>query len=186
MTTNKSSKDQEKEGSTILPNNRLDSNPQPPSCVELLRLLRDAHSDQLTVEVSGKVFEELTDISDKKVEDYILRLAAHLLVFTQGNIVTKTGLESVGVPDVKSVPKPLETPDPSVPQSPLPRPEISAGSTSDEPQPSISEMTAGLEQDIEAESGSESGLPLHARERLLIMSGQSGEAPLFTSDLSVN
>ena len=61
----------------------LSQQPQPQSSepVELMRLLRHPQSKQLIVEVGGKRYTKLADVTDKKVGQYILQLVAHLLAF---------------------------------------------------------------------------------------------------------
>ncbi len=80
--------------------------------VELLRLLRDPDSGQLIVEVAGQQYTKLADIADRKVGQYALKLVAHLLVFTNGIIVTRAGMKSVYNPrgKVDLVPEPLASP----------------------------------------------------------------------------
>lgn len=110
------------------------ANPAPPSAtepVELLRLLRDPETGQFVVEVGRKRYTKLTDITDKKVGQYILKLTAHLLAFTNGVIVTEAGMKSVYNPKGKSgtVPKPLLEPEPQPRPEPLvppPSPEAQA------------------------------------------------------------
>ncbi len=100
---------------------RLDASspaaPAPPVPAELLRLLRQPDSGQLVVEVAGQQFYKLTDIPDKEVGQYILKLAANLLSFTNGMIETEAGLKSVYNPKLDTTPHPL-TLTPVAPQKP--------------------------------------------------------------------
>jgi hypothetical protein len=97
---------------------------------ELLRLLRDPQSGQLVVEVNGQQYTKLADISDKKVGQYILKLTAHLLAFTNGVIVTEAGTKSVYKPKLGPAPEPIVAassggviqPKPSEPPVPVPSP----------------------------------------------------------------
>lgn len=83
---------------------------------ELLRLLREPQSGRLIVEVGGRQFFRLSDISDKKMGHFVLKIAAHLLAFTNGVIVTDGGMKSIYNPrdKVSKVPAPL------VPAPPIP------------------------------------------------------------------
>jgi hypothetical protein len=93
------------------------SSPQQPQAakpVELLRLLRTPQSSQLIVEIGGQRYTKLADITDKKIGQFILQLTAHLLVFTNGVIVTDAGLKSVYKPKVGQVPGPIVTPPPNL------------------------------------------------------------------------
>lgn len=91
--------------------------PAPAGPAELLRLLRQPDSGQLIVEVAGQQFSKLTDIPDKEIGEYILKLAANLLSFTNGMIETEAGLKSVYNPRLDTAPEPL-TPPPPVSQKP--------------------------------------------------------------------
>jgi len=97
---------------------------------ELLRLLHQPHSDQLIVEVNGQQYTQLTDISDKKLGQYILRLTAHLLAFTNGVILTATGIKNLGVPPPGKLPQPpvskSSPPSPTAPLPPTPTPPASS------------------------------------------------------------
>lgn len=97
--------------------------------VELLRLLRDPQTGQLIVEVGGEQYTKLADITDKKVGQFVLKLAAHFLVFTNGVIVTHAGMKNLGMPKVDAVPEPVidfvppvqpkaDSPPPLVPKPP--------------------------------------------------------------------
>lgn len=99
-----------------IPANEPPSQPQ-----ELLRLLHQPHSDQLIVEVNGQQYTQLTDISDKKLGQYILKLTAHLLAFTNGVILTATGIKNLGAPPPGKLPQPpVSKSSPSSPPAPLP------------------------------------------------------------------
>ena len=74
---------------------------------ELLRLLRDPESGQLVVDVNGQHYTKLADIDDKEVGQYILKLTAHLLAFTNGVIVTDAGMKSVYKPRLGQPPEPI-------------------------------------------------------------------------------
>jgi hypothetical protein len=78
--------------------------------VELLRLLRDPHSGQLIVEIAGRRYAKLADITDKRIGQYVLKLAAHLLAFTNGMIATEAGVKSVHYPKVGETPTPIVAP----------------------------------------------------------------------------
>lgn len=90
----------------------------PTTPAELLRLLRQPDSGQLVVEVAGQQFYKLTDIPDKKIGQYILKLTANLLSFTNGMIETEAGVKSVFNPKLDTTPQPL-TPAPPAPQKPI-------------------------------------------------------------------
>lgn len=101
------------EPDTVDVNARLEnsSSPSPPiqpqEPVELLRLLRDPQSGQLIVQIGEQRYRKLTEVADKKIGQFILKLAAHLLAFTNGMIVTEAGLKSVYNPKVGQVPEPV-------------------------------------------------------------------------------
>ncbi len=78
--------------------------------VELLRLLRSQQSGRLIVEIAGKRYTKLADITDKKVGQYILQLTAHMLAFTSGKIVTDAGMKSVYTPKLGKTPEPMAPP----------------------------------------------------------------------------
>jgi hypothetical protein len=106
-------------------------NVAPSQPVELLRLLRDPQSGQLIVEIAGQRYTRLANIADKEIGQYILKLTAHLLAFTNGMIATEAGVKSVYTPRVGETPLPLvaptpvsQLPDPAMP-APAP-PEIEA------------------------------------------------------------
>ena len=90
--------------------------------VELLRLLRDPHSKQLIVEVDGKRYAKLADVGSKAVGQYILKLVAHLLAFTNGMIVTDAGVKSAYQPkNIGVVPEPMGAPAPRTTAPPTTR-----------------------------------------------------------------
>ena len=93
--------------------------PVPPEPLELLRLLRDPQSGQLMVEIAGRRYTKLAEIADKEIGQYILKLAAHLLAFTNGMIATEAGLKSLSTPKVGETPMPVAAPAP-VTQLPAP------------------------------------------------------------------
>jgi hypothetical protein len=76
--------------------------------VELLRLLRDPQSQQLIVEIAGKRYAKLADIVDKEIGQYVLKLAAQLLAFTNGVFLTEAGMKSIPIPKVGKAPDPIE------------------------------------------------------------------------------
>jgi hypothetical protein len=86
----------------------------PAEPVELLRLLRDPQSGQLLVEIAGRRYSKLAEIADKEIGQYILKLTAHLVAFTNGMIATEAGLKTLPAPKVG------ETPTPLVPAEPRP------------------------------------------------------------------
>lgn len=90
-----------------------------PEAVELLRLLRDPQSGQLVVEIAGQRYSKLADIVDKEIGQYVLKITAHLLAFTNGMIATDAGLKSTYNPKVGQTPEPLLPPTP-IPQLPGP------------------------------------------------------------------
>jgi hypothetical protein len=77
---------------------------------ELLRLLRDPQSGQLIVEVGGQRYKKLSDVADRGIGQFILKLVSHLLVFTSGVIVTEAGVKSLYTPKAGPVPEPLFPP----------------------------------------------------------------------------
>ncbi|MDM8528017.1 hypothetical protein QUF58_07355 [Anaerolineales bacterium HSG24] len=74
---------------------------------EMLRLLRDPETETLTIEVGQKQYASLSDISDKRVGQYVLELTAHLLAFTNGMVATPSGVKSVRIPRVGNLPEPI-------------------------------------------------------------------------------
>lgn len=92
------------------------SAPSPsPEPVELLRLLRDPKSGQLVIEIAGQRYFKLTDIADRDIGQFVLKLAAHLLAFTNGMIATDAGLKTIYNPKVGKAPRPVATKRPSSP-----------------------------------------------------------------------
>lgn len=96
----------------------MDTAPQPnpeqtgPAAVELLRLLRSPDG-RLIVEVAGRQYTRLADVTDKKTGQFILKLAACLLSFTNGMVVTPAGVRSFSLP-------PVTPPEPMTAELPLP------------------------------------------------------------------
>lgn len=105
---------------------------KPAEPVELLRLLRDPQSGQLLVEIAGRRYTKLADIADKQVGEYILKLVAHLLAFTNGMIAAEAGIKSLPAPKVGETPLPLVTPKPV---SPVPDPLTGLPPTPPSPSP---------------------------------------------------
>jgi hypothetical protein len=115
------------ETSALSPKSELQSSLEP---LELLRLLRHPESGQLIVEVGGQRYTRLAEVTDKKIGQYILKLAAHFLVFTNGVILASTGMKSIGMPKTDEVPEPILAPQvgavrqapppPAAPLQPLP------------------------------------------------------------------
>jgi hypothetical protein len=96
--------------------------------VELLRMLRDARSGQLIVEIGGQRYSKLADITSKEIGQYILKLAAHLLAFTNGVILTEAGMKSLPVSKVGDLPEPIV-------DTPAPPPVVKTSPPPAEPQP---------------------------------------------------
>lgn len=98
---------------------------QPPT--ELLRLLHDSETDELIVQVGQHQYRKLTDISDKEMGQFILKIEAHLLAFTNGMYATRSGVKSVRIPNAGSMPPlpdgvvmpPIEQPPKTEPPPPL-------------------------------------------------------------------
>lgn len=127
---------------------------------ELLRLLRDPQSGQLVVEVAGQRYTKLADVTDKKVGQYILKIAAHLLAFTNGVIVTDAGMKSVYKPKLGQVPKPVESLSVSPPEvavEPPPRP--AAPNIPVPPAPPQAEPDSSTSSSIPSLNPSESSSP---------------------------
>lgn len=82
---------------------------QPPEPAELLRLLRHPQTGQLIVEVAGQRYTRLTDVTDKHMGQYILKLVTHMLAFTSGMIGLDSGVKTVFNPKVGKTPPPIET-----------------------------------------------------------------------------
>ncbi|MBE7551178.1 MAG: hypothetical protein HS126_08905 [Anaerolineales bacterium] len=117
--------------------------------VELLRLLCDPQSGQLIVEIAGRRYSKLAEITDKEIGQYILKLAAHLLAFTNGMIATEAGLKTFQVPKVGETPAPPVAPTPA---SPLP-------STSVQPTPPAPEVEAAFLATLRAQPAAEPPQP---------------------------
>lgn len=92
--------------------------------VELLRLLRQPGSGQLVVEVAGQRYSKLADITDRKIGQFVLHVAAHLLAFTNGVIVTPAGIKSVVNPkdQLGEAPAPPGRSQPAKARPPQPEP----------------------------------------------------------------
>ncbi len=91
---------------------------------ELLRLLRQPGSGQLVVEVAGQRYAKLADITDRKIGQFVLHVAAHLLAFTNGVIVTPAGMKSVYNPkdQLGEAPAPPGRSQPAKARPPQPEP----------------------------------------------------------------
>ncbi|MEW5960253.1 MAG: hypothetical protein AB1801_21215 [Chloroflexota bacterium] len=96
--------------------------PASPEPAELLRLLRHPQTGQLIVEVAGQRYTRLTDVTDKHVGQYILKLVTHLLAFTNGMIDTEAGVRTIYSPTVGQTPPPLGTFPPPTAPGPAPGP----------------------------------------------------------------
>ena len=110
--------------------------PAGPASVELMRLARDAASGELVVEVGGQRYAKLTEVTDKQVGEYILKLAAHLLAFTNGMIETEAGLKSVYNPRVGDLPEPIIAPASPLQRSGTPAEKPAAPAPAAVPKPS--------------------------------------------------
>lgn len=108
--------------------NHLSAGSQSPEPTELLRLLRDPESGRLIVEIAGHRYTKLADVTDKKTGQFVLKLTANLLSFTNGMIAVEDGLKSVYNPKVGQTPEPVVGPSPSQ-QRPDPTPERPAPSS---------------------------------------------------------
>lgn len=129
-----------------IPANEPSSHPE-----ELLRLLRQPHTDQLILEVGGQRYTKLTDVVDKKIGQFILKLTAHLLAFTNGVILTPNGIKNLGAPltgqlpllPVDNPPRPAATPlppptpPPVLPSQPRNRGFLGRNRTPAEPAPTL-------------------------------------------------
>jgi len=107
--------------------------------VELLRLLRDSRTGQLIVEIGGQRYAKLADITSKEIGQYVLKLAAHLLAFTNGVIMTEAGMKSVPVSKVGDLPEPIV-------DTPAPPPAVKASPPPAEPQPAPAKAPPEVEQ----------------------------------------
>ncbi len=110
MDTPKQTNEEKIDLAARLGNQPVPAAPQPSEPVELLRLLRHPQSGQFIVEVAGRRYTKLADVADKKIGQYILKLVAHLLAFTNGMIATEAGVKSIYTPRVGETPQPLATP----------------------------------------------------------------------------
>ncbi len=134
---------------------------QPQEPVELLRLLRDPQSGQLIVQIGGQQYHKLTEVADKKIGQFILKLAAHLLAFTNGRIVTEAGLKSVYNPKVGQVPEPVvDDAPPAETAAPQIKPGTSQQTQQSQPAPSPQPppVTPPLSPSPPPESSSSRGL----------------------------
>jgi len=102
------------------PSQPVDSNSTSGQPVELLRLLRDPQTGQLIVAVGNQQYTKLVDVTDKRIGQFILKLAAHLLAFTNGVIFTEGGTKSVDRPKAGPVPVPPVTPNVTKDSAPQP------------------------------------------------------------------
>jgi hypothetical protein len=90
------------------------SNPPQAEPVELMRLMRDPETGNLLVGIGDMRFSKLTDITDRKIGQFVLEMAAHFLVFTNGKIFSATGLQNLLRPQVNDLPDlPIQVPTPS-------------------------------------------------------------------------
>ncbi|RME77148.1 MAG: hypothetical protein D6784_04235, partial [Chloroflexi bacterium] len=107
---------------------RADPPPAPPAPpaspaapAELMRLLRHP-SGQLVVEIGGRQYTRLSDVTDRETGQRILQITAHLLQFTRGMVAGETGLKSVGAPAPSALPpafpSPAQPPAPAEPVKP--------------------------------------------------------------------
>jgi hypothetical protein len=119
---------------------------QPPSDpTELLRLLRHPETGQLIVEVAGQRYTKLAEVTDKKVGQYILRLATHFLAFTNGVIGTESGVKAVFNPKVGKTPPPLTPVAPSPEREAPPAAPAETGRAGSVPKPPPEVEAAFLE-----------------------------------------
>ena len=144
-------------------NYALPNSPQPGQAsepVELLRLLRDPASGQLLVEIGGKRYSKLGDVTDKGIGQYILQITAHLLAFTNGRIVTNAGMKSVYKPRVQEAPLPIENST----SSPSDLPAERATDTRQESEPNSTGQPLVPEPPPEAQAAFLSSLDLVSKE----------------------
>lgn len=106
---------------------------------ELLRLLRDPQG-QLIVEIAGRRYTKLAEIADKEIGQYILKLAAHFLAFTNGMIATDAGLKTFPAPKAGQVPTPPTAPVQAAPPSSAPVPPVPVQPAPVQPAPPEVEM----------------------------------------------
>lgn len=152
---------------------RLDNQPgdvvQPAEPAELMRLLRDPQSGAVIVEIAGQRYPKLSDIADKEIGQYVLKLTAHLLAFNNGMIATEKGVKSVYMPKLGEAPMPLtapipvsQLPDPSAfappptPVAPEPEPTTSQPEPEPEPSPETEITLLASLRSQSAQSGSQS------------------------------
>lgn len=93
---------------------------------ELMRLLRHPETGQLMVEIGGKQYTKLAEVTDKEIGRDILKLAAHLLAFTNGVVATDTGVKPVYKPKVGQTPEPVAPAEKSASSPPAERPPAAA------------------------------------------------------------
>ncbi len=129
--------------------------PASPEPAELLRLLRDPQSGQLIVEIGGQRYAKLADITDKKIGQYVLKLTAHLLAFTNGVIVTEAGMKSVYKPKLAGVPQPIATsagaPSPQPPAQSTDQPQSLPSQSKVDPLPPLPGLT--LQSPVSSQPG---------------------------------
>jgi hypothetical protein len=82
----------------------------PTQPVELLRLLRDPQSGHLIVDVGGQRYHKLAEVTDKKIGQFLLKVASQFLAFTNGMIISDSGVKTVPVPSVGQAPEPIIVP----------------------------------------------------------------------------
>jgi hypothetical protein len=99
--------------------------------VELLRLLREPQSGQLMIEIAGQRYTRLAEITDKEIGQYVLKLAAQMLAFTNGMVATEAGIKPISVPKVGTAPvppvisaPPVKSPSPASPPPPASLPPV--------------------------------------------------------------
>jgi hypothetical protein len=90
----------------------------------------------------------LTDIDQKEVGQYIFKLAAHLLSFTNGMVATETGLKSVYNPRLEKTPAPIHTASSRASSPPGPKPPESSQpvSTPKPPPQAEADLLTSLQQ----------------------------------------
>lgn len=74
---------------------------------ELIRLLRNRQTGRLIVEVAGEQYSKLAEISDQEIGQYVLEITAHLLAFTNGTVISRSGLKTYSVPQTNILPQPV-------------------------------------------------------------------------------
>jgi hypothetical protein len=65
---------------------------------EILRLLRDLHTEQLWAQVAGVRYRSLNDIRDRAVGERVLAAITHLLRFSNGMVATDQGVLTLELP----------------------------------------------------------------------------------------